>query len=101
MKIGLSLDRFVRLKILELYEKCGEFSDANKTFDEIPGRDVVASTVMISCYLDHGLVSKVMDEFRMVATKDNVCWTAMIDGLVRNGEMNFELELFREMQVGG
>ncbi|KAM3381276.1 putative pentatricopeptide repeat-containing protein, chloroplastic [Capsicum galapagoense] len=101
MKMGLSLDRFVRLKLIELYGKCGEFSDAKKVFDEMPERDVVASTVMTSSYLDHGLVSKAMDEFRMVATKDNVCWTAMIDGLVRNGEMNLALELFREMQLAG
>ncbi|KAK4350636.1 hypothetical protein RND71_029949 [Anisodus tanguticus] len=101
MKLGLGSDRFVRLKLMELYGKCGEFSDAKKVFDEMPQRDVVASTVMISCYLDHGLVRKAIDEFRVVSSKDNVCWTAMIDGLVRNGEMNFALELFREMQMEG
>ena len=45
----------------------------------MPQRYIVASTVTISCYLDHGLVNKVMDEFRLVSTKDNVGWTAMID----------------------
>ncbi|MCD9639749.1 hypothetical protein HAX54_024470 [Datura stramonium] len=64
---GLRSDRFVRLKLMELY----------------------------------GKLSKAMDEFHLVSTKDNVCWTAMIDGLVRNGEMNFALELFREMQMAG
>ncbi|XP_016452311.2 putative pentatricopeptide repeat-containing protein At5g59200, chloroplastic [Nicotiana tabacum] len=101
MKLGLCSDRFVRLKLVELYGKCGEFSDAKRMFDEMPQRDVVASTVMISCYLDHGLVRKAMDEFWLVSTKDNVCWTAMIDGLARNGEMNMALELFREMQMEG
>ncbi|XP_009781807.1 putative pentatricopeptide repeat-containing protein At5g59200, chloroplastic [Nicotiana sylvestris] len=101
MKLGLCSDRFVRLKLVELYGKCGEFIDAKRVFDEMPQRDVVGSTVMISCYLDHGLVHEAMDEFRLVSTKDNVCWTAMIDGLARNGEMNNALELFREMQMEG
>ncbi|KAH0690243.1 hypothetical protein KY290_018485 [Solanum tuberosum] len=101
LKFGKSSDRFVRVKLMELYGKCGEFNDAKKVFDEMPQRDVVASTVMISCYLDHGLVSKAIDEFRLVSTKDIVCWTAVIDGLVRNGEMNYALELFREMQMAG
>ncbi|KAJ7008796.1 hypothetical protein NC653_007455 [Populus alba x Populus x berolinensis] len=30
--------------------------------------------------------------------RDVVCWTAMIDGLVRNGESNRALEVFRNMQ---
>ncbi|OIT25875.1 PREDICTED: putative pentatricopeptide repeat-containing protein At5g59200, chloroplastic [Nicotiana attenuata] len=101
MKLGLCSDRFVRLKLVELYGKCGEFSEAKTVFDEMPQRDVVGSTVMISCYLDHGLLHEAMDEFRLVSTKDNVCWTAMIDGLARNGEMNMALELFREMQREG
>ncbi|CAN4105345.1 unnamed protein product [Withania somnifera] len=101
MKLGLNADRFVRLKLMELYGKCGEFSAANKVFDEMSHTDVVAATVMISCYLDHRLVRKAMDEFWLVSMKDNVCWTAMIDGLVRNGEMSSALELFREMQMEG
>ncbi|XP_060169356.1 pentatricopeptide repeat-containing protein ELI1, chloroplastic-like [Lycium barbarum] len=56
------------------------YNDAKKVFDEMSQRYIVASTVMISCYLDHGLVNKAMDEFRLVSTKDNVGWTAMIDG---------------------
>ncbi|XP_060183221.1 putative pentatricopeptide repeat-containing protein At5g59200, chloroplastic [Lycium barbarum] len=86
---------------MEPYEKCGEFNDAKKVFDEIPERDGIASTVMMSCYLDHRLVNKAKDEFRLVSTKDNICWTTMIDGLVRNREMNFALKLFREMQMAG
>lgn len=83
---------------MEFYGKCGEFDDARKLFDKMTERDVVASTIMINCFLDHGLVEQAIEVFDRVRVKDTVCWTAMIDGLVRNGEMNMALEMFREMQ---
>ncbi|KAG5252170.1 pentatricopeptide repeat-containing family protein [Salix suchowensis] len=85
LKLGLSSNRSIRVKLTELYGKCGAFEDARRVFDEMPERDVVASTVMINYYFDHGI-------------KDTICWTAMIDGLVRNGESNRALEVFRNMQ---
>ncbi|TXG55682.1 hypothetical protein EZV62_020938 [Acer yangbiense] len=98
LKLGLSSNRSIRLKLMEFYCKCGEFKDAIQVFDEMPDCDVVASTVVITCYFDHGLVERAIDLFNRVKTKDTVCWTAMIDGLVRNGEMSRALDVFREMQ---
>ncbi|XP_017974146.1 PREDICTED: putative pentatricopeptide repeat-containing protein At5g59200, chloroplastic [Theobroma cacao] len=98
LKLGLSSNRSITMKLLEFYGKCGEFDNARKVFDEMVERDVVASTIMINCYLDHGLVEQAIEVFDRVRIKDTVCWTAMIDGLVRNGEMNRALEMFREMQ---
>ncbi|XP_057488446.1 putative pentatricopeptide repeat-containing protein At5g59200, chloroplastic [Actinidia eriantha] len=101
LKLNLSSIRSVRMKLVELYGKCGEFGDAWQVFDEMPERNFVASTVMISCYVDYGLVEEARSVFDRVKTKDTVCWTAMIDGFVRNGEMNRALELFRDMQREG
>lgn len=99
LKLGLRSNRSTRLKLVELYGKCGEFKDAMQLFDEMPEcNDVVASTVMINCYVEHGLVENAFEVFSRVKVKDTVCWTAMIDGLVRNGEMARALDLFREMQ---
>ncbi|KAJ0112126.1 hypothetical protein Patl1_03135 [Pistacia atlantica] len=99
LKLGLSSNRSVRLKLIEFYGKCGEFKDVIKLFDGMPERDdLVALTVMMTCYVEHGLVEKAIDVFNRVKVKDTVCWTAMIDGLVRNGEMSRALDVFREMQ---
>ncbi|KAG8371654.1 hypothetical protein BUALT_Bualt13G0110700 [Buddleja alternifolia] len=70
-------------------------------FDEMPERDVVAMTVLILSYFENGLIEKACDTFNLVNAKDTVCWTSMIDGLVRNGEMNKALEYFRGMQREG
>ncbi|XP_015967918.1 putative pentatricopeptide repeat-containing protein At5g59200, chloroplastic [Arachis duranensis] len=101
LKSGLGLDRSVALKLIELYGKCDEVEDARKVFDKIPERDVVARTVMMASYFDHGMVEEAIEVFNGLKTQDTVCWTAMIDGLVRNGELNRGLEMFREMQVKG
>ncbi|KAI5679874.1 hypothetical protein M9H77_01101 [Catharanthus roseus] len=101
LKLGLCSNRSVKLKLIELYGKCGELGDAQRLFDEMPKKDVVALTVMISCFFDHGMVDKAIVMFNFLKTKDAVCWTAMIDGLVRNGEANKALKLFRQMQREG
>ncbi|PON75135.1 DYW domain containing protein [Parasponia andersonii] len=99
LKLGLCSNRSVKMKLIELYGKCGNFQDARRMFDEMPEHDVVASTVMISCYFGYRLVEEASSVFDQLRTKDTVCWTAMIDGLVKNGEMNWALEVFREMQT--
>ncbi|XP_030498890.2 putative pentatricopeptide repeat-containing protein At5g59200, chloroplastic [Cannabis sativa] len=99
IKLGLSSNRSVKMKLIEVYGKCGEFVDARQVFDEMPEQDLVASTILMSCYFSYGLVEEGNDVFNLLRIKDTVCWTAMIDGLVKNGEMNKALELFREMQM--
>lgn len=98
LKIGLSSNRSIRLKLMGLYGKCGEFEYARQVFDEMPEGDAVAATIMITSYADYGLVEEASGVFTRLRAKDTVCWTAMIDGLVKNGEMNRALEVFREMQ---
>ncbi|XP_015579720.2 putative pentatricopeptide repeat-containing protein At5g59200, chloroplastic [Ricinus communis] len=98
LKLGLSSKRLMRLKLMKFYGKCGSLKDAERLFDEMPERDVVASTIMINSYFEHGLIQEAIRVFNLNKSKDTVCWTAVIDGLVRNGEMNRALEVFREMQ---
>lgn len=97
LKMGFISNRLVKLRMIEVYGNSGELGDARQVFEEIP-EDVVASTVMISSYSDQGLVEEAGSVFSRVRRKDTVCWTAMIDGFVRNGKMNRALEVFREMQ---
>ncbi|XP_054804281.1 putative pentatricopeptide repeat-containing protein At5g59200, chloroplastic [Prosopis cineraria] len=98
LKFGLSLNRSIALKLMGLYGKCGRLEDARNLFDKMSERDVVACTVMITCYFDHGLTQEAMALFSKLQSSDTVYWTAMIDGLVKNGELTRALEIFREMQ---
>ncbi|CAK7349225.1 unnamed protein product [Dovyalis caffra] len=98
LKLRLTSNRSIRTKLIELYGKCGAFEDARQVLNEMPERDVVALTNMINCYFDHRLVHEATSVFSLIRIKDTVCWTAMIDGLVRNGESNRALGEFRNMQ---
>ncbi|XP_074586111.1 putative pentatricopeptide repeat-containing protein At5g59200, chloroplastic [Curcuma longa] len=98
LKLGLARERPVRMKLMELYGRCVQFEDAKQVFGEMPERDAVASTILISTLCDHGLVGEARVVFEGVRDKDTVCWTAMIDGCARNGRANVALELFRDMQ---
>ncbi|KAK4270936.1 hypothetical protein QN277_019700 [Acacia crassicarpa] len=99
VKSGLGLNRSIALKLIELYGKCGRLEDARNLFDEMSERDVVACSVLITCYFDHGLTQEAMSLFNKLQSSDTVYWTAVIDGLVKNGELNKGLEIFREMQA--
>ncbi|CAN6688392.1 unnamed protein product [Malus baccata var. baccata] len=83
LKLGLSSNRSVRMKLLDLYGKCGEFEYARRMFDEMPDKDVVASTVMITSFSDYGLIEEAIGVFNRARSKDT---------------MNRALEVFREMQ---
>lgn len=44
------LDLYVGVGLLELYSKFGNMDDAHKVFDELPKKDVIHWSFMISCY---------------------------------------------------
>ncbi|XP_020106397.1 putative pentatricopeptide repeat-containing protein At3g25060, mitochondrial [Ananas comosus] len=52
--LGYRYDVFVCSSLLNLYAKCGKMDDAVKVFDEMPKRDVVSWTTMITGFVNAG-----------------------------------------------
>lgn len=50
---GYGSDIFVASALIDMYSKCGYLNDARKLFDEIPERNVVSWTSMISGYVQN------------------------------------------------
>lgn len=50
---GYESDLFVSSALIDMYSKCGELGDARKLFDEIPLRNVVSWTSMITGYVQN------------------------------------------------
>ncbi|GAV61831.1 PPR domain-containing protein/PPR_1 domain-containing protein/PPR_2 domain-containing protein, partial [Cephalotus follicularis] len=129
-KVGFLCDIYVRNSLVHLYSVCGDFIGAGRTFDEMPVRDVVSWTGIVSGYARAGLFDEAVGLFlRMdvqpnVATfvcvlvacgrrgeakqifdelleKDIVSWTSIINGLVQCKHAKEALDLFTEMQTSG
>ncbi|RWR90399.1 putative pentatricopeptide repeat-containing protein [Cinnamomum micranthum f. kanehirae] len=58
IKFGLSNDRFYQNNLISMYSKCGDLSSAFEVFDEMPDRNLVSWTSMISGSIQN-------DEFEM------------------------------------
>ncbi|KZV44134.1 pentatricopeptide repeat-containing protein-like [Dorcoceras hygrometricum] len=69
---------FVSNKILEMYCKCGSFSDAQTLFDEMGERDLCSWNTLISGYSNMGMVVEARRLFDQMPNRDNFSWTAMI-----------------------
>ncbi|KAJ7009172.1 hypothetical protein NC653_007720 [Populus alba x Populus x berolinensis] len=95
LKLGLSSNRSIRIKLIELYGKCGAFEDARQVFDEMPERDVVASTVMINYYFDHGDIDEAQRVFEQMKEKNVITYNSMIMGFALHGKSVEAIELFR------
>ncbi|KAG8371656.1 hypothetical protein BUALT_Bualt13G0110900 [Buddleja alternifolia] len=67
-----------------------------------PGISMYVQMIENLIFPDHFVINSVLKAcgLELDLKMDTVCWTTMIDGLVRNGEMN-KAEYFRGMQMEG
>ncbi|GKV22081.1 hypothetical protein SLEP1_g31980 [Rubroshorea leprosula] len=64
VKCGYDWDEFVNTSLLTLYAKCGYLGDAMKVFDDIPDRNIVSWTAIISGCIDASQHREAIDLFR-------------------------------------
>ncbi|XP_021713675.1 pentatricopeptide repeat-containing protein At3g26630, chloroplastic-like [Chenopodium quinoa] len=94
-------DLFVKNTLLDMYLKCGSLESARKVFDEIPVKNVVSWTTMVSGLVGFGELDCARELFDQMPVRNVVSWTAMINGYVSNGRPQEAFELFSQMQVEG
>lgn len=54
---------YLRTRLIVLYTKCESLDDAHNVFDEMPERNVVSWTAMISAYSQRGYASQALNLF--------------------------------------
>jgi pentatricopeptide repeat protein len=59
-------DVYVKTSLLCLYANCGYLGHAHKVFEEIPEKNVVSWTAIISGYIGVGQYKEAIDMFRML-----------------------------------
>ncbi|XP_047328483.1 putative pentatricopeptide repeat-containing protein At3g08820 [Impatiens glandulifera] len=64
VKSGYDGDEFVKTGLVSLYSKCGYLNNAGKVFDEIPLKNIVSLTAIISGYINSGRFREAMEMFQ-------------------------------------
>ncbi|CAI9093204.1 OLC1v1028644C1 [Oldenlandia corymbosa var. corymbosa] len=63
---SIPIDLYTTNHLLNMYAKCGDLSTARKLFDEMPDKNYVTWTCLISGYSQHGMVDECFHMFRMM-----------------------------------
>ncbi|KAJ0985070.1 hypothetical protein J5N97_003426 [Dioscorea zingiberensis] len=76
----------------------GRIPDARHLFDQMPHRDVITWTALISAYIRCGMLREARALFdRPDAQKNVVTWTALLSGYVRSKRIQEAEDLFHRM----
>lgn len=107
VKIPSGLEISVFNSVVDMYLKCGMLDEAERLFDEMPARNVVSWTVMITGYGKHGFGKEAIRFFNKMkldnVEPDGVTYLAILSacshsGLIKEGEEYFS-QLCRDRWV--
>ncbi|KAG9440717.1 hypothetical protein H6P81_020882 [Aristolochia fimbriata] len=101
VKTGFLCDAYVQNGLLGMYARCGLMEDARQLYDEIPQRDIVSHTSIISGYFGVGDLASAQLVFDGVERADVVLWSAVIAGYSQNEAPAKALDLFERMRSSG
>ncbi|XWS59134.1 hypothetical protein CRYUN_Cryun08bG0096100 [Craigia yunnanensis] len=89
---GFGSNQFVQNGLVNFYAKCEDIGLAEKVFDEIPERNLVAWSTMISGYALMGLVNEAFGAFREMqmlgVVPDKVTMMSVISACAASGALN-------------
>ncbi|KAK4770057.1 hypothetical protein SAY87_030589 [Trapa incisa] len=98
VKVPCGWDISVVNSILDMYLKCGLLDDAEKYFGEIPLRNVVSWTAMITGYGKHGLGKGAVNSFNKMQSEnikpDAVSYLAVLTACSHSGLLEESQEIF-------
>ncbi|KAL1188497.1 Pentatricopeptide repeat-containing protein [Cardamine amara subsp. amara] len=99
---GLAInDISVDTSIIDAYAKCGAIEIAKMSFDQIPKKNVISWTVIISAYAINGLPDKALASFeemiRQGYTPNAVTYLAVLSACNHGGLINKGLMIFKSM----
>lgn len=99
-KVGLELDVFIGTSLIEFYSGLGDMKMADQLFDELPVKDMVAWTMILSGFVNKcGDMERGRELFDKMPHKDLVVWNTMIYGYVKVGNVELAKKLFEQAPV--
>ncbi|KAK1411791.1 hypothetical protein QVD17_32551 [Tagetes erecta] len=87
--------------LLDMYTKCGAVDEAQQVFNQLPERDLISWTTMITAYGAHGQASKALKLFqemkKLNVKPDRVVFLAVISACSHAGLVNEGCYYFNQM----
>lgn len=91
IKGGYDDDVFVKTSLLSLYAKCGYLKHALQVFDDIPEKNIVSWTAIISGFISEGKFEEAIDTFRrlldMGVKPDSFTLVRVLSACARSGDL--------------
>ncbi|XP_077234260.1 LOW protein: PPR containing-like protein [Tasmannia lanceolata] len=102
VKTSNDSNSFGSSSLVDMYSKCGCFSDAFQVFNETSEKDLVSKNAMVAACCREGELELAFDIFQKVpAINDTVSWNTLISGCAQKGYGVKALELFVQMGKNG
>ncbi|KAK9288582.1 hypothetical protein L1049_017041 [Liquidambar formosana] len=110
VKSGTGFVTSVSNALISVYIKCASsplaslsslMAAARKLFDDMPERDELSWTTIITGYVRNDDLDGARQFLDGMTEKLGVAWNAMISGYVRHGKFSEALEMFRKMHLSG
>ncbi|XP_043715513.1 pentatricopeptide repeat-containing protein At5g66520-like [Telopea speciosissima] len=102
VRSGLEFDMVIGTSLVDMYGKCGCVERAVDVFKNLPDKDVLAWTAIISVFAFHGLAEQAFDHFeemRMQGTKPNpVTFVALLSVCAHSGLVDKGYHYFNMMR---
>ncbi|KAJ4973372.1 hypothetical protein NE237_006546 [Protea cynaroides] len=94
IKMGISSDRYISVKLLIMYLNCKKYVDVEEILREFGGFDIVAWNCMITAHVQQGNIEAARQLFDEMPERNEVTWTALISGFMKFGRVDDSLWYF-------
>ncbi|KAL6960564.1 hypothetical protein U1Q18_038327 [Sarracenia purpurea var. burkii] len=94
IKIGMSSERYIAIKLLILYLNSRKSSEVEQLLKEFNGFNLVVHNCLISANVDQGNLDEARRLFDEMPERNEVSWTALISGFMRCGRMKESMWYF-------
>ncbi|KAH0454586.1 hypothetical protein IEQ34_016510 [Dendrobium chrysotoxum] len=101
-KLGLDHEVFIGTALIDMYAKCGSLAHSCQIFDEMPTKNLISWSAMVSAYGLHGRGEEAVDFFNQMKKKgikpDKVTFTSVLSACSHAGLVDSGKEIFLQMQ---
>lgn len=94
MKMGISSDNHIAVKLLIMYLKCRKTFEANQIIRDFNGFNLVGHNCLITANVEWGNLDEARKLFDEMPQRNEVSWTALVSGFFKYGKVEEAMLFF-------